>query len=477
MKKTVLTDVDILSQEVHGRVRYDVRPHPPVTKGSEPVDLTEYTMREHKEKVLAAMRKRDIDVLAVYGDREHGANFGYLTGFEPRFEEGLLVLHKNGDAVLMLGNENLKMTQYARIKAQAVHVPHFSLPNQPMKTDYKFSELLGRAGIQKGRTVGIVGWKLFTGLFEDNKKMFDVPGFIVDSIKGICGDGAVLNATDMFIHPLYGVRLQMNANEIAHYEYGASQAAYCVYKVMDSIEPEKTELELADLLAAHGQPPSVQTICASGQRFTNAVAAPRNKKIEAGEPVTVTMGLRGGLTHRCGYAVSDEQQLHPGKRDYLERVAVPYYRALTAWYSGIGIGVKAADIYRRTEQILPAETYGWSLNPGHYVAEEEWMSSPFYPDSPVVLKSGMMLQMDIIIHVKGYGGANAEDGAALADESLRNQIKEHYPELWKRFEKRREYMRNILGIPIKDEMLPMSMLCGYFRPYLLDKQKAFYIAD
>ena len=85
--------------------------------------------------------------------------------------------------------------------------------------------------------------------------------------------------------------------------------------------------------------------------------------------------------------------------------------------------------------------------------------------------------MDIIIHVKGYGGANAEDGAALADESLRNQIKEHYPELWKRFEKRREYMRNILGIPIKDEMLPMSMLCGYFRPYLLDKQKAFYIAD
>ena len=69
MNKTVLTDVDILSQEVHGRVRYDVRPHPPVTIGLEPVDLTEYTMREHKEKVLAAMRKRDIDVLAVYGER------------------------------------------------------------------------------------------------------------------------------------------------------------------------------------------------------------------------------------------------------------------------------------------------------------------------------------------------------------------------------------------------------------------------
>ncbi len=459
------------------KVKYGKRQTPPMTVAPEPIDLTEATMQEHKEKVLLAMRKKDIDILVIYGDREHGANFGYLTGFEPRFEESLLVLHKNGDAVLMLGNENLKMAQYSRIKAKAIHTPHFSLPNQPMETEFTFVELLKKTGIEKGENIGLVGWKLFTGNLENNHKIFDIPGFIVDSVRSICGNEAVVNATDLFIHPLYGVRINVNANEIAHYEYGASQASWCVYKLMESIEVGKSELELADILSAFGQPLSVQSICATGERFSNAVVAPRNKRIAAGDPVTFTMGLRGGLTHRCGYAVSDERQLPPEQKDYLEKVAVPYYQALEAWYSGVGIGIKAKNIYMQIQKILPQEKYGWNLNPGHYVAGEEWMSSPFYPDSQVVLESGMMLQMDIIIHVDGYGGANAEDGIVLADGELQCQLKKEYPQIWSRFEMRRKYIKEVLNIPIKDEMLPMSMMCGYFRPYLLDKEKAFYISE
>ena len=58
-----------------------------------------------------------LDFLFIYADREHGGNFGYLTGFEPRFEEAVLVLHGNGQAYFLLGNENLKMAQYARISS------------------------------------------------------------------------------------------------------------------------------------------------------------------------------------------------------------------------------------------------------------------------------------------------------------------------------------------------------------------------
>lgn len=458
-------------------VKYEKRKSPPITIAPEPVDLTNDTMEEHKKKILLAMKNQKFDILVIYADREHGSNFGYLTGFEPRFEESLLVLHINGDAFLMLGNENLKMAQYSRIKAKALHVPHFSLPNQPMETEYVFLDLLRHAGIKEGKRIGLVGWKLFTGPLENNKKMFDIPAFIVDRIKGICGEESVFNATDLFIHPLYGARIRVNANEIAHYEYGSSTAAYCIYKLMDNIEAGKTELELADMLSAEGQPLSVQTICATGERFSNAVVAPRNKKVALGDRVTFTMGLRGGLTHRCGYAVSDTWQLKTEEKDYLEKVAVPYYEALVSWYSDIGIGVKGADIYKEIEQILPKKIYGWNLNPGHYVAGEEWMSSPFYPDSQVVLESGMMLQMDIIIHVNGYGGANAEDGIALAGKELRYQLKTEYPQAWSRFELRRKYIKEVLNIPIKDEMLPMSMLCGYYRPYLLDKERVFYIAD
>lgn len=56
------------------------------------------------------------------------------------------------------------------------------------------------------------------------------------------------------------------------------------------------------------------------------------------------------------------------------------------------------------------------------------MSSPVYAGSRAKLQSGMMLQIDIIIQVKGYGGINAEDGIALADNRLREELRKEYPE-------------------------------------------------
>src|SRR5438128_1543673 len=48
------------------------------------------------ETRVAAARQRaadaGYDVLIVYADREHFANLAYLTGFDPRFEEALLIL-------------------------------------------------------------------------------------------------------------------------------------------------------------------------------------------------------------------------------------------------------------------------------------------------------------------------------------------------------------------------------------------------
>lgn len=457
-------------------VRYGKIEKPPLTVAKKPIDLTDATMQEHRSKIQKAMKENGYDVLVVYADREHGGNYGYLIGFEPRFEESVLVLHSDEKAYLMLGNESLKMAEHARIPVKAVHVPHFSLPCQPMDTENTFLELLRKTGLRKGQKVGVVGWKLFTGKWEDNRHLFDVPYFIVEGIKNICGDSdMVVNATDLFIHPMYGARIRVNANEIAHYEYASSLASDCIYRVMENIDAGKTELDLADLMSTCGQPLSVQTICATGERFVNAVVEPRDKKVAIGDRVTFTMGLRGGLSHRCGYAVSNKEQMSNEERDYMDNVAIPYYKALTVWYSNVGIGVKAKQIYNEVERIIPKSEFHWLLNPGHYTAGEEWMSSPFYPESEVTLDSGMMLQMDIIINVKGFGGANAEDGIVLADRNIREEIKKNYPDLWERFCRRREYMREVLHIPLKECVLPMSTICGYYRPYMLDKENAFYI--
>src|SRR5688500_3158978 len=58
----------------------------------------------------AAMRALGLSHLLVYGDREHSANLRYLCGFDPRFEEALLIVGGEGMERLLVGNEGLGYT-------------------------------------------------------------------------------------------------------------------------------------------------------------------------------------------------------------------------------------------------------------------------------------------------------------------------------------------------------------------------------
>jgi len=134
--------------------------------------------------------------------------------------------------------------------------------------------------------------------------------------------------------------------------------------------------------------------------------------------------------------------------------------------------MSGGTFYEYIESIYPKEIYHWHLNPGHLVSDEEWMSSPIYPGSLEKLQSGMLLQIDIIPSMEGYTGVSAEDCIALADKVLRNNIKESYPQLWDRIQKRRNYIQNQLNINISEEILPLSNTVGYLRPYFLSKHMA-----
>ena len=63
--------------------------------------------RARLAQTIERMRVDQIDVLLVYADREHCANLMYLTGFDPRFEEALLLLSADGRRKLLVGNECL----------------------------------------------------------------------------------------------------------------------------------------------------------------------------------------------------------------------------------------------------------------------------------------------------------------------------------------------------------------------------------
>ena len=439
-----------------------------------PVFLSDETMSERKNRILQLMKENQLDTLVIYADVEHGGNFEYLTGFVPRFEEALLILHQNEEAYLILGNENLNKAKYSRIPAKPIHAPYFSLPNQPMENTASFQELLVTAGIKKNSRVGIIGWKYFTSKLEDNRRLFDIPYFILSCILRIVGhDANVQNRTGLFIGPEYGARTVNNANEIAHYEFGSSLASDCVLKAMDELEPGITEMRLGSFLNAYGQPNSVVTIAAAGERFEKANLYPTDKKVQVGDKISLTAGYKGGLSSRAGYAVSDKSQLPKGRGDYIEVLAAPYFLSIAAWLENISVGMMGGDMYTLMDHILPKEEYHWSLCPGHLTGDEEWMSSPIYAGSREILKSGMLLQVDIIPSKAGYAGAGAENGVALANDKLKNQIRNHYPELYQRFMLRRQYMESVLGIRLSPDILPLSSTVGYYRPFLLNKKLAF----
>lgn len=437
-----------------------------------PVLCTDRTMEERKQKVLAAMRQEQLDAVVVYGDLEHGSNFEYLCGFLTRFEEGMLVLHQDGTAYLLLGNENLNKASKARIAAQAIHVPYFSLPNQPMEDDRRLEDYFTVAGLKAGMKTGLVGWKMFTSKVCDNRKLYDVPHYLVEALGNVVGRDQLENRCDLFIGSACGVRTRNNANEIAHYEFGSQLASEGMLEAMNQLHIGMSEMELGGLLNRYGQPNSVVTIAAAGERFVKANLYPGANQVKLQDPISLTVGYKGGLSSRAGVAVQEEMELSEEQRDYLDALAKPYYAAVVTWLENIRIGMKGKELYAVIEKVLPKAEYHWSLNPGHLVADEEWMSSPIYEGSEEVLASGMLLQIDIIPGKSGYPGVSCESGIALADEKLKEQIREEYPDLYQIFEERRAYMREQLGIEVSEDVLLMNDTVAYLRPFLLNKEEA-----
>lgn len=444
---------------------------PTLEEGLIPVMLSDETMQNRKARLLEKMQRDGFDAVVVYADLEHGSNFEYLCGFLPRFEEALLVLHADGKAFMVLGNENLNKAEKARIEAVPIHMPHFSLPNQPMQTEKSVAQILASCELEKAEKIGLIGWKNFTSQVEDNHLLFDLPYFLVEALKTLCQKAQFTNAAYLLIGE-NGVRTTNNANEFAHYEYGAALAGNCILKTMDRLEVGKTEMEMAETLAADGQRHSVVTIMATGARFEKANLYPGNKQIQCGDKISITTGFKGGLQSRAGYAVECAEQLPEKEQEYLTAVAIPYFQAVKVWLETIKIGINGSDLYEAIEAVLPKKAYGWTLNPGHLCADEEWMSSPIYPQSKEALQSGMLFQIDIIPSVNGYGGVSCESGILLADEELRKEIAREYPAVWERIVKRRAYMQEVLGIHIHEDVLPTSMATAYLRPYLLKKEMA-----
>jgi Xaa-Pro aminopeptidase len=446
-----------------------------------PAERPQLSRQIYAERLAAlgkARRAANLDALVIYADREHCANLAWLTDFDPRFEEALLILTPGSTPTLLAGPENLGRAQTCAIEVDARLYPPFGLLGQDRTRTPALNEVLQTAGLRAGHRVGILGWKYF-GPHEAARPetWFETPSFIVDTIRQIVGEGGrVVNANALLMDCTTGLRATNEIAQIAQFEFGAVACAEAVKSLIANIRPGMTEIEAAQHMRLGALPHSCHTMLSSGDSLVG-LNSPSGKRLAAGDPVTSAVGYWGGLSSRVGWLVEDASGLPAAAADYVEKLAAPYFACAAEWYETIGIGVNGGELDALARRHLGAPFFNLVLNPGHLIHIEEWMNTPVYPGSTETLRSGQAVQCDIIPAVGApYYSANIEDGVALLDAAGRDELRDSFPDVWNRVQARRAFMGDVLGIKLKPEVLPLSNLAGAMPPFWLAPERIFSVA-
>jgi Xaa-Pro aminopeptidase len=405
------------------------------------------------------------DWVAVYGDREHNANVLFLTGFDPRFEDAMLLLGPDGHHSLFVGNEDVAYAEEAGMPMNVVLYQPFSLMGQPRETSKPLADLLRDAGVQHGNTVGIVGWKyLAEGDVEDASIPAYVPAFIVSTFWGITG-AAPVDVTAHLMDPVKGLRNRSSAAQIARYEWGASRASAAVLRMVMAAEPGMSELDVVPAMQYAGEPFAAHLMFTTSNGQVNGLLSPSSRVIDKGDGVSTGVAYWGGLCCRAGVITDGPDD------EFFTDYVQPYFASIVTWWQSIGIGVTGGEIHETIHTGLADAPFKPALNPGHLGSFDEWVHSPIRPGSEEQLASGMVFQCDIIPSpLPDSRGLNCEDTVAIADEALREEIARDFPELWSRIEARRRFMTESLGFELKPEILPLSVAPGYLPPYWMDHE-------
>ena len=433
---------------------------------------------EFEARIAALVAAVDVDQVVVYGDREHLASLVFLCNLDPRFEEVLLVLGR-GWRTLIIGKEDIGYVPIVPIELDVILCPTLSLMGIDRSGGPTVEQALREAGVGQGDRIGVVGWKTLSA--EETSGTFApifAPAFVVDTLREIAGrPELVVDVTAALTSPRSGLRTFCSADQIAVFEWGASRCSAYVFEVLRAARPGVTERETFRGVPWGGEPLSYHPVLASGPDVAVGLRSPSARRFELGDAAIVGIGLWGGNCARGGIVAATEADLGPQSDGYLDGLAVPYWRAMATWYETLELGVPGGDVFRTITELLSGGSFASSLNPGHLIHYEEWLDSPIRAGSSDPIASGMVIQSDIIpTGIRAGWTANCEDTVAIGDAELRAAIESRHPELWSRIRARRAFMRERLGIEVRDEVLPLTPTPCYFPPFWLDLDRALTYA-
>lgn len=433
-----------------------------------PPAVTLVEMRARLAAFRRAISARGFRAAVVYGDREHAANLQWLTGFDPRFEEAVLIV-TSSDALLLAGNECLPYTGISPLVTagdiRTGHCASLSLPSQP-RDGRRLGDWLEEA-VPAGCKLAAIGWKWFeAGEVDDPATALDIPVFLADPLRRIAA--FVENATDLMMHPGHGLRARVDAAEIARLEFANQMAAHALRRMVFGFREGMTDFEAYQGAGVGGLPMGCHSTFATGSRAAQGLSGPTGEVLRLGQQIGFNICHWGSNICRAGWLARSADDLPVAARGYLEGFAGPYVAALSQWFSMMRPGVSGGEVWAQMRHALPFETFGVYLNPGHLIGLDEWMSSPIYQGSAEPLASGMAMQCDVIPGHPVWGSTRMEDGYVIADADLRDDLAARYPAVAARCAKRAEFMKTVIGLDVPDTLLPLADTCGIVAPYLFD---------
>lgn len=434
-----------------------------------PIGMPAIPTEIYEQRAKAAFERAGADWLIVYADREHLANIAFLTGFEPRFEEALLVLGKGGKRALVVGNESQSYAPLAGLPGLELFLcQSMSLMGQDRSEKPNLEAVLRDIGLKTGDSLALAGWKYlaadeWSGAFAT----FQASALVVDVLRKIAGaNDGVTDATAVLMHPENGLRAVIDVHQIAAGEWGAARASAAVWRIVSGAKVGDTEFEAASRMGYAGEELSAHLMFASSPKGSPVVGlrSPRGRALQKGDGVTTAVSYWGGLSSRAGLLVEEDAA-------FLD-VAKAYFEGLIAWYEKADIGVAGGEIHDAVVTALARGNLRSALNPGHLVGHDEWVHSPIRPGSPEKIASGMPFQVDIIPVPQPDGWAlNNEDAVTFASPALREELKAIYPEAYARIEARRAFVKDVLGLDLKPSILPISNTPLCLPPFWLASDK------
>jgi hypothetical protein len=197
------------------------------------------------------------------------------------------------------------------------------------------------------------------------------------------------------------------------------------------------------------------------------MSSPTGEVLRKGSPASFNVAPQGANICRAGWIAESEAELPEAARDTLEVFVGPYFEAMSEWCGLMRPGLRGGQVWEHMMNRLPPDLFGITLNPGHLIGMDEWISSPIFRDSDLPLRSGMAMQMDVIPGHPVHASTRIEDGYILADEALRADLAARFPEVARRCGARAGFMRDRLGMDVPETLLPLSDTCGLLAPFFL----------